>query len=136
MNSFLDYPTLSAEYAAYHRTAGNQRAHMIGIPLIVYAIVSWTQVGSSIPFVALILPVYFSWDRRVGWLMTGLVGVCATLALALPGWTAWAAFIIGWGWQIYGHKAHEKNSPALFDNLAHSLIGPAFVVKKLVGMTS
>ena len=39
---------------------------------------------------------------------------------------------MGWAFQIYGHKRHEKNSPALLDNLAHALIGPAFVAEKLL----
>jgi len=30
----LDYARLSADYASQHRTAGNRRSHMIGIPLI------------------------------------------------------------------------------------------------------
>lgn len=129
----FDYARLSAEYAAYHRTEGNRRAHMIGIPLIVFAIVKWTQIGAPFPLAALALPVYFMWSRRIGWIMTGFIAACAAAGAFLPGWTAWAAFIVGWTFQIYGHKAHEKNSPALLDNLAHALIGPAFVAEKLVG---
>ena len=129
----LDYARLSADYASYHTTEGNRRAHMIGIPLIVFAIVKWTQIGSMFPLAALVLPVYFLWNRRIGWIMTGFIGACAAAGAILPGWTAGAAFVAGWAFQIYGHKAHEKNSPALLDNLAHALIGPAFVAEKLAG---
>lgn len=129
----LDYARLSADYASYHRTPGNQRAHMIGIPLIVFAIVKWTQIGSLFPLAALALPVYFLWNRRIGWIMTGFITACAAAGALLPAWTAPAAFIVGWVFQIYGHKVHEKNSPALLDNLAHALIGPAFVASKLAG---
>lgn len=128
----LDYARLLADYGTYHTTSGNRRAHAIGIPLIVFAVVKWTQIGSFFPLAALALPVYFMWDRRIGWIMTGFIGFCALLGAYAPGWTAWAAFILGWAFQIYGHKAHEKNSPALLDNLAHALIGPAFVAEKLL----
>jgi uncharacterized membrane protein YGL010W len=128
----LDYARLSADYETYHTTAGNRRAHAVGIPLIVFAVVKWTQIGSFFPLAALALPVYFMWDRRIGWIMTGFIAFCALLGAYAPAWTAWAAFIVGWAFQIYGHKAHEKNSPALLDNLAHALIGPAFVAEKLL----
>ncbi len=129
----LEYARLSSDYASYHLTAGNQRAHMIGIPLIVFAIVRWTQIGSFFPLAALVLPVYFLWNRRIGWIMTAFIAACAAMGAFLPMWTAAAAFVIGWAFQIYGHQVHEKNSPALLDNLAHALIGPAFVAEKLAG---
>lgn len=134
MSKTLDYAALSADYAAYHRTPGNQRSHMIGIPLIVFAVVVWTQIGSPFPLAALLLPVYFVWDARVGFLMTGFLAVCAALGPLLPLWTPWAAFIGGWIFQFYGHRVHEKNRPALLDNLRHALVGPAFVAEKLAGL--
>lgn len=130
----FDYKRLMADYASYHLTPGNQRSHAIGIPLIVFAVVKWTQIGSPFPLSALVLPVYFVWNRRVGWIMTGFIAACAALAAIAPMYVAHAAFVIGWIFQIYGHKVHEKNSPALLDNLAHALIGPAFVAEKLAGM--
>ena len=130
----MDYASLSADYAAYHRTEGNQKTHMIGIPLIVFAVVMWTQIGSPFPLAALLLPVYFSWDKRVGLLMAGYISVCAVLGVFAPGWAAWAAFIVGWIFQIYGHEVYEKNRPALLDNVWHFLVGPAFVAEKLAGL--
>ena len=129
----LDYARLSADYASYHLTEGNRRAHMIGIPLIVFAIVRWTQIGSFFPLAALVLPVYFLWNRRIGWIMSGFIALCAVVGAFVPMWTALAAFVVGWAFQIYGHQVHEKNSPALLDNLAHALIGPAFVAEKIAG---
>ncbi len=129
----LDYPRLSAEYAAYHTAEGNRFCHAVGIPLIVFAVVKWTQVGSFFPLAALALPVYFMWNKRVGWIMTGFIAASAAVGWFLPGWTSWAAFVVGWVFQIYGHKVYEKNSPALLDNLLHALIGPAFVAEKLFG---
>ena len=133
MMNLFDYRRQMSDYATYHLTEGNQRTHTIGIPLIVFAIVKWTQIGSPFPLAALVLPVYFLWSRRLGWLMSAFIALCAALSLFLPGWTAWAAFILGWAFQIYGHEVYEKNRPALLDNLSHALIGPAFVIEKLAG---
>jgi len=127
-----DYARLSADYASYHKTPGNRRAHAIGIPLIVFAVVMWTQIGSFFPLAALALPVYFAWDRRIGWIMMGFIAASAAVGAVTPMWVAHVAFVVGWAFQLYGHLAHEKNSPALLDNLAHALIGPAFVAEKLL----
>lgn len=129
----LDYERLSADYATYHLTEGNQRTHVIGIPLIVFAVVRWTQIGSFFPLAALALPVYFMWKRRLGWIMTGFLAVSAAVGVFTPLWVAHAAFVGGWIIQVYGHRVYEKNSPALLDNFVHSLIGPAFVAEKLFG---
>ena len=130
----FDYGRLMSDYASYHLTPGNQRSHAIGIPLIVFAVVKWTQIGSPFPLAALVLPVYFVWNRRLGFMMTGFIAACAAVGLFTPMIVAHAAFVIGWVFQIYGHQVHEKNSPALLDNLTHALIGPAFVAEKLAGM--
>lgn len=127
----LDYKALYDDYARYHTTPGNRDSHAIGIPLIVFAVVKWTQIGSIFPLAALVLPLYFLWDKRVGFVMTGFISFCAVVAVFLPWWTAWMAFIAGWIWQIYGHEVHEKNKPALLDNFLHALIGPAFIAAKL-----
>lgn len=134
MKKALDYASLSADYAAYHRTRGNQVSHMIGIPLIVFAVVRWTQIGSAFPLAALGLPVYFLWDKRVGLMMAGFIAACAAAGPYLPWWSAWSAFVVGWVIQIWGHQVYEKNSPALLDNLLHSLVGPAFVAEKFAGL--
>lgn len=135
MKKLLDYKALFDDYASYHTTKGNRDSHSIGIPLIVFSVVKWTQLGSVFPLAALILPLYFLWDKRVGFLMTGYLAACAVAATMVPGWTAWAAFIVGWAFQIYGHEVHEKNKPALLDNFVHALIGPAFIAHKLAGLS-
>jgi len=130
---FPDYAVLSADYAEYHRTPGNRLCHEIGIPLIAYAVTAWSCFGSGLPVAALLLPVYFLWDRRVGALMTAFMAASAFLAARLPGWTSWAAFLVGWAFQFYGHVAYEKKSPAFTKNLAHLLVGPAWVASRLSG---
>lgn len=126
----LDYAALSADYAAYHATPGNRRCHAVGVPLIAYAVVAWSASVVGFPLAALFLPIYFLWDRRVGLIMTSFVAASALLAARLPGWTAWAAFVVGWIVQFVGHAVYEKKSPAFARNLAHLLVGPAWVATK------
>ena len=128
------YAALSADYGEYHRAPGNRRCHVVGIPLIVYAVVAWSRVGPGLPLAALLLPVYFLWDRRIGFLMASFMAACALAAARLPGWTTWAAFIVGWAFQFYGHAVHEKRSPAFSKNLVHLLVGPAWVASELIGL--
>ncbi len=136
MPELLDYAALTADYAEYHRTEGNLRCHKIGIPLIAYAVVAWSRFGTGFPGAALLLPVYFLWDRRVGALMLAFVAASALVSARLPGWTAWAAFAVGWSFQLYGHRVYEVKSPAFLKNAAHLLIGPAFIAAEFAGPRS
>ena len=129
----LDYAALMADYESYHRAPGNVRCHAVGVPLIAYAVVTWSRTPAGVPAAALVLPVYLLWDRRVGAAMTAFVAASALLAARLPAWTALAAFLAGWAVQFYGHAAFEKRSPAFLRNLTHLLVGPAFVVSELAG---
>jgi uncharacterized membrane protein YGL010W len=130
----LNYRSLSADYAAYHRTRGNRVCHAIGIPLIAYAVVAWSRFGTGVPTAALLLPIYFLWDRRIGALMMAFIFAGSLAAARLPAWTAWAAFLVGWAFQFYGHTAYEKKSPAFLKNFAHLLVGPAWIAAELAGL--
>jgi uncharacterized membrane protein YGL010W len=132
--AILDYAGLTADYAEYHRTPGNRFCHAFGVPLIVYAVVAWSRVGTPFPIAALLLPIYFLWDARVGLLMTSFIAVSALIAARVPWWMSWAAFVVGWAIQFYGHSVYEKKSPAFAKNLTHLLIGPAWVATKLAGL--
>lgn len=128
-----DWVALAREYAAEHTSERNQICHFIGIPLIVLALVQWTQwpAGSIFPWLALALPIYFLWSLRLGLAMTGVLAVMAVIAFYfLNGWTALALFIIGWIFQLTGHMVFEKNRPSLTHNLIHLFIGPAWILQK------
>lgn len=132
-----DWQALSSDYAAYHTTRGNRVCHAIGIPLIVFAVVAWTLwPGSRLPVAGLVLPVYFVWDARLGFAMAALVAACAQLAGLVPPAGIWAAFVVGWIFQLVGHRVFEKRSPAFASNLIHLLVGPAWILQKaLYGRT-
>ena len=88
----------------------------------------------AFPIAALLLPIYFLWDWRVGALMTSFIAVSALVAARVPGWVSMAAFFVGWAFQFYGHAVYEKKSPALFTNLIHTLVGPMWVLREAVDL--
>lgn len=131
----LSWDVLSADYASYHTTRGNRLCHAFGIPLIILALVRWTQVAplAPAPLAALILPVYLFWDLRLALAMAALVAVLSGLALFLTNGAALAAFLLGWGFQAVGHAVFEKRRAAFQKNLVHLLVGPAWILQELLG---
>lgn len=135
--ALLDWPALAADYASYHKSAGNRACHMIGVPLIVFCVVDWTLVGgSSVPLAALVLPLYAFWDATLALIMTGLIFAMG----ALGHYVAWPVtlglFVLGWVFQFVGHGIYEKRSPAFQRNLAHLLVGPMWVLRETLELGS
>jgi len=132
--------TLFAEYGAAHRARGNVACHAVGITLIVFGILSlahavrlvggWT--GSE-AVVALAGAAYLALDVPLGIAMLGTAVLADLAARAVddPRVGA-AAFVLGWIFQAIGHAVYEKNSPAFFRNLVHLLVGPAYLVNKVL----
>jgi uncharacterized membrane protein YGL010W len=131
-----DWPALSAEYAADHATRGNRVCHAFGVPSIAYAVVALSRVGPGVgvPTAALLLPLYFSWDRRIGVLMTLFVAGSTAAAALLPAWSPYAALAAGIVFQAAGHSVFEGRRPAFTRDLLHLLVGPAWVAAELTGL--
>ena len=139
-----------ALYASYHRDVRNGVTHMVGIPLIFLSVViplsllSLTILGiRANAAVLLVIPALIVWlllDAAIG--LVTLAAVIALLAIAglitgmLGSFAIWyiaaALFVIGWALQIVGHARFEHRKPALLDNPVHMLIGPMFIVAKLL----
>jgi uncharacterized membrane protein YGL010W len=131
---------LLSEYGAAHRARGNVACHTVGITLIVFGILSlahavrlgggWT--GSE-AVVALAGAAYLALDVPLGIAMVGTAVLIDLAARAVndPRVGA-AAFVAGWIFQAIGHAVYEKNSPAFFRNLVHLLVGPAYLVNKVL----
>jgi uncharacterized membrane protein YGL010W len=132
--TLLNWQYLANDYAQAHQTIGNQRCHLIGIPLIVLAIVQWTQLpaGNPVPLIILFLPLYYIWNIRLGIAMTIVIAIMAIIALFLTAWISLALFIIGWIFQFVGHLVYEKKQPAFTKNLIHLLVGPAWILQKYI----
>ena len=138
-----------AAYARYHRDPHNCATHFVGIPMLFLAVILplealRIQIGHhGVP-----LSILLTLPAMLGWLALDL-GVGAVLSLLLcplfvaaavidargaaPMWCTTAAlFVVGWSFQLLGHAVFEGRKPAFMDDLSHTLIGPMFVVAKLL----
>ncbi|MBA2932941.1 DUF962 domain-containing protein [Sphingomonas sp. CGMCC 1.13654] len=135
-------------YAEYHRDHRNVLTHMVGIPLIVFAV----DVLASRPIVAIgdhmvvtptmLLSVlsaifYLRLDLRFGLAMTALLALGAWAGLVVAGISTatWltvgvGAFVVGWAIQFLGHH-YEGRKPAFLDDIRGLIVGPLFVVAEI-----
>jgi uncharacterized membrane protein YGL010W len=133
-----------AGYAEYHRDHRNILTHMVGVPLIVFAVevlASRPIVGGvatpAMLFSALTALFYLRLDLRFGLVMTVLLALGAWAGLVVAGMATaiWlgvgvGAFVIGWAIQLLGHY-YEGRKPAFLDDMRGLLIGPLFVVAEI-----
>ena len=131
---------LLTDYASHHRTRGNLVCHSIGIPLIVFGILSflllvrlplagWTAAELLIAAAFLF---YAALDLPLAAAMLLPMALLDFAARAAGNWRIGAAaFVVGWIFQGIGHARYEKNRPAFLRNLLHLLIGPLFLVNEL-----
>jgi len=133
---------LLADYASSHRTRGKLACHAVGITLIVFGVLSmlhaiplrgpWT---ASEALLAAAFLVYMSLDVPLGLATVGAAAALDLAARALGDWRWGAgAFAAGWIFQGIGHALYEKSSPAFLRNLAHLLVGPAYLVNEALGI--
>jgi uncharacterized membrane protein YGL010W len=129
---------LLADYASSHRTRGNLACHAVGITLIVFGVLSmlhaiplarpWT---ASEALLAAAVLFYVSLDVPLGLATIAAAAALDLGARALGDWRWGAgAFVIGWVFQGIGHAVYEKSAPAFLRNLAHLLVGPAYLVNE------
>ncbi len=133
-----------AKYREYHRDQRNVLTHSVGIPMIVLSITTllarpmWVEGGIAItPAIiaaGLAAVFYLRLDLLTGVLMTALLAVFVTAGhiIAHTSDAAWLGggiglFVIGWIFQLVGHK-FEGRKPAFVDDLRSFLLGPLFVV--------
>ncbi len=138
------------DYGLYHQTAGNRRTHVVGIPLIVVAVLSWAShwvwiapSGPALPaslfqldFAEFIIVLVSCWYVFLDWKL-GLPFIPTLYGLywvgrAISPELAAIFFIAGWALQFLGHGLYEKKSPAFLKNVEHLLIGPIWVFSKFL----
>lgn len=140
-------PTLRSyfdDYAAFHRTPGNQACHTVGIPLIVlaglamlaklplFALGGFTLTGAEV-LVLVVTLYYLTLDTTLAVSMLLASALLATLGRWIPFGIALALFVAGWVFQYVGHYAYEKKAPAFYRNFAHLLVGPLWILAKATG---
>jgi uncharacterized membrane protein YGL010W len=137
-------------YSKDHRNPTNRLIHWICVPAILWSAVAalWVvpvpeSIGKPGLWCALImvgaLTFYWRLSRPLGAAMIGLFILLALLtqfAYDALGptrllWLAAAVFVIAWIGQFIGHMI-EGRRPSFFTDLAYLLIGPAWLMGKLM----
>lgn len=123
-------------YAQFHKNNVNKWIHKICIPL---AIFTFNILAPSIAYnITMFLMVYYLFlDIRIGFVCSLIYGILYFVSFVFRDvvsfWNVVVIHITCWGIQIYGHKYHEKNQPALLTNLVNSMIiAPLYVVYPLI----
>jgi uncharacterized membrane protein YGL010W len=138
-----DINELFADYASYHRTAGNKMFHRLGIPSIMLtAIGMLTRVGlyqgngvyvdAAMVLIALATLYYMAVEWRLAIAMLAVSVGMYFLGRAMPMWLNVTLFVLGWIFQFVGHSVYEKKNPAFYRNLLHLLIGPLWILNDLI----
>jgi uncharacterized membrane protein YGL010W len=137
---------LLTEYAQYHRDRRNISMHLIGVPVMVFALgillsrPSYGLDGWQLSPAWLVFAPLAAWYLTRGQLLLGLAvsaGMAMTLHLAqqwtaansTSTWLAWGlgSFVLGWLLQLVGHY-YEGRRPAFIDDIVNFAVGPMFVV--------
>ena len=138
-----DISTLFADYASYHRTAGNKLFHRLGIPMIMLTLIGMlTQVtlftagtvryDAAMILIAASSAYYFIIEWRLALAMIAISIAFYFIGAAIPLWINLAVFILGWIFQFIGHKVYEHKNPAFFRNFVHLLVGPLWILNDVV----
>lgn len=129
---------LYAEYAGYHQDVRNRRAHSAGIPLIVLGLLgllAQARIGPidlAVPAAVAVLLYYATIDLRGTLISAVCFAILYEIALRLPWGADVGAFILGWGFQLVGHR-FEGNKPKFLENLVYLLIGPLYFFGEISG---
>ncbi|MEH3040810.1 MAG: DUF962 domain-containing protein [Sphingomonas paucimobilis] len=138
-------------YAEYHRNGHNVATHMVGIPLILFAIAVLLSrpailLGEGVAVTPMMVVAavagvgYLRLDLMFGAVLTVFLALIAWVGSGIAAWStgAWLAvglgsFVIGWTLQFVGHYC-EGRKPAFVDDLSSLFVGPLFVVAELAFM--
>jgi uncharacterized membrane protein YGL010W len=122
---------LFTEYGAYHADGRNRACHAIGIPLILLGtmgllhLVALGPIDLAIVGGVATLIYYATIDLRGALISTILFAIIYEIAIRLPWEITLAALVIGWVFQLVGHR-FEGTKPKFLENLVYLLIGPLY----------
>jgi uncharacterized membrane protein YGL010W len=127
---------LFSEYASYHADRRNRICHAIGIPLIVLGIMGLIHVIAFGPVdLAMVagigtLVYYARIDPRGALISAVAFAILYFVAVRLSWQIDTAAFVIGWVFQLIGHR-FEGTKPKFLENLIYLLIGPLYFFEEV-----
>ncbi len=127
---------LYSEYAGYHQDIRNRRAHAVGIPLIVLGLLgtlSLLRIGPvdlAVVAAIAVLLYYVAIDARGALISAVAFAILYLIAVRLPWEVCVGAFILGWAFQLVGHR-FEGNKPKFTENLVYLLVGPLYFFQEL-----
>lgn len=130
---------LFREYASYHGDARNRACHAIGIPLIVLGVMGLTslvhfgRLDLAMVLGAATLAYYAVLDMKGALLSALIFALLYVAAIHLTWPLSTAAFIIGWVFQLIGHR-FEGSKPKFLENLIYLLIGPLYIFEEMTGL--
>lgn len=135
----LDPGGLLDEFSTWHTNGRNRLCHDFGLPLISFAVLgALARLGIDAPVPVdagvvllagtLIFDLATFRAQALGVFGMGLAlwGVGRLTPLPLLG----AAFVLGWVFQMVGHRVFEGNKPAFTTNLVHLVVGPRWLVRR------
>jgi len=142
-----------ASYAADHRNPTNVAVHWVCVPAILWAVVAFLwllpvppSIGRTGFWCGLVMvgafAFYWRLSRPLGAAMAVLFVLLGLLTEGLHRWLGgqhllWLAigvFVAAWVGQFVGHRI-EGRRPSFLTDLAYLLIGPAWLVGKLMRRT-
>ena len=132
---------LYAEYERFHQDVRNRRCHAVGIPLIVLgllgllALVRVGPVDLAVVAAVVVLLYYASLDQRGAVISLVAFAVLYLIARRLPWEVLLGAFILGWAFQLAGHR-YEGNKPKFLENMVYLIIGPLYFFQEPLGLLS
>lgn len=137
-------------YSHDHQNARNRLLHWICVPLIAWSVIAllwtipvpeaWLHPGAWAVFaIVLAFTWYWKHSHRLGAALLAALIVFALISYVAfqqlgPGqlrWLAIGVFVIAWIGQFIGH-VFEGRRPSFFTDLAYLLIGPAWLMDKLL----
>ena len=146
MKSFIDQAQF---YATYHQNSTTRYTHMVGVPLIIFSmmiLLGFVQIivpgvfASNLAWFATltILAYYFFLNWQLALALTPIMLFLLWIAhwfseygpTKLGCWAFIITFVLGWGFQLYGHYVEGKK-PAFMDNICQALIEPLYLTAEL-----
>ena len=128
---------LLESYEKNHQNSVNEVIHIFAIPLILFSILGVTaafDIFLEYILVGIVLFYYLKLSKIAALLMLmWLLIYLGLVALLRPYITeiSLLLFVLGWILQFLGHFIEGKR-PSFFEDLRYFLIGPLFVVQKLI----